>query len=212
MKKTYFTLILLVSILSCKKEGAREDVDSETYNSKLRALTTDVGIVHNKTLNFFLKNSKTLIVDQKTTGWRLGNGSTISNNDSMPNQVLNLVNHLNFTENSYADLDPVAAQKLDVLMENLNLTSIEAAWNSEISAVTSENLLTFREANMVEELKDIFSDAYSLNLTQAAASTYFEDRLEQIRILYQNTIFEANEGELYFGSVKFSSVVKRILA
>ncbi|QIL38963.1 hypothetical protein G7074_06500 [Pedobacter sp. HDW13] len=204
MRKNYFMFLFYATIfmavtISCKKQDAKPLLDTKLYNSKLREYTENVGIVHNEGLDYFLKGSKALTANDSVSGWQLGDGSNLVNDNSISKQVISFsIGYVNSNGGNEVPI-PDAVEVLQSAVDNLTPTSVEDVWDDELSRLDDENLLTVREKNMVGQLKNIFSDGYNLNLNQADAKTYFENRLNTIQAQYQTVVFEENEGELYLG-------------
>jgi len=80
--------------------------------------------------------------------------------------------------------------------------------NSKIDAtenlLAQNNLLTPREAAMIQEIQNIFTTGSQLNMTSAQAGPYFANKLQALRTKYKNIVWNVNEGEGFLGMLSIA--------
>jgi len=196
-----------ISIISCRKDYySKNNQDLQQYNISLKANTKDLGSNHNDGISHSL-NSNPLIIDFIFPDK--------SNDNTLPPLTVSeqdiksiILSTYDFVGSIYGNDSKGISENIKPAIVDIINASNSIVVNNKLDSIKNtliqNNILTSREASMMQEIQNIFTVADQLNMTSSQAGPYFENKLNELKIKYQNIIWNINEGEAFLGMLSIA--------
>jgi len=180
-----------ISIISCRKDYySKNNQDLQQYNISLKANTKDLGSNHNDGISHSL-NSNPLIIDFIFPDK--------SNDNTLPPLTVSeqdiksiILSTYDFVGSIYGNDSKGISENIKPAIVDIINASNSIVVNNKLDSIKNtliqNNILTSREASMMQEIQNIFTVADQLNMTSSQAGPYFENKLNELKIKYQNII------------------------
>ncbi|MBT2561872.1 hypothetical protein J7E50_20100 [Pedobacter sp. ISL-68] len=216
MKKLSILMLALIALFSCKKSNNNVADDLQQYNYNLKRLTGVVGKLHNEGVAraLLIKNKGLSIPkiqslfpvspETPTTPQPVGAYSAQDVRNIIASSYDYVLSQPEFSGSERG----IPAQVIPSVISTIyapDPVTINLKVDSTVTSLRQQNLVSIREAGMIQELQDIFINGYALNMTQANAGVYFANKLNELRAKYVNIVWEINEGEGFLGMLEIAT-------
>ncbi|NHA04345.1 hypothetical protein G7092_11085 [Mucilaginibacter sp. HC2] len=200
MKKIFFlfsALLIIGAIYSCKKNNNSSKNDD---TQDLLKTTANIGKYHNSGMAYVIGNlnkSNRL----KTTSTSAEAPTSLEVYQQAAAYVSSLGDYLALATTP----SPNLIQNLQNAASINNVNDLQIQWTSSVNSVSTSGLIiTTREQGMVAEIEQVLVNA-SNQLSNTENHNVIKEKLNSIKVKYSNTVYNANEGELFNGLLSIAS-------
>lgn len=101
----------------------------------------------------------------------------------------------------------ISSEILPTIVDVINASNtvlVNAKIDSMENILIQNNILTVREVSMLQEIQDIFTIGYQLNMTSNQAGAYYSSKFNELKTKYANIVWNVNEGEAFLGMLSIA--------
>ena len=193
----------ITGLYSCKKSESSQN----EYSNNLKKNAKELASLHNSGMDFIsLKFNNTNKINQKTGPFRLMQytGEETVNGDFLLQGASEFIYGYDKSK-EIVYLIPELAPALNYLLDNGTESVIKQQFANATQDAISLAPVTAREADLVADVSEILSEAYSMNLNQIQTYNYIQSELDGLQKNMDNITYIENEGELINGLIEIGT-------